>query len=89
MQRIRSILCSWYKREKCARFPGLSKEEYSLPILIVELKGLGLGQDLNLDSNETRFIIFSQRKENISSVTNNIDTDKKVSISVKVRQFIL
>ena len=57
------------------RFPGLSTEECPNLTLIVELKGLGLGKDLNPNSNVTGCAIFSQRKENASSGAEGDDDD--------------
>ena len=61
--------------KKCMRFPILSEEECPNLILIVELKGLGLGKDLNPNSNVTGCAIFSQRKENASSGAEGDDDD--------------
>ena len=68
------------------RFPGLTKEECTLPMLVVEIKGLGLGQDLNPNINVVGYVIFSQRKDNNASSATDDDND--VSTSVKVRQFM-
>ena len=46
------------------RFPGLNKDESPLPTLVVEIKGLGLGKDLNSNINVIGYVIFSQGKEN-------------------------
>ena len=43
-------------------FPGLTKEECPLPTLVVEIKGLGLGQDLKPNNNVIGYFIFSQKK---------------------------
>ena len=73
--------------KKCMRFLGLTKEECPLPILVVEIKGLGLGQDLNPNSNVLGYVSLSQRKENNASGT--ADNDNNVSTSSKVRQRML
>ena len=49
--------------EKCIKFPSLSKEEYPLPILIVELKGLRLRQDLNPNSNISGYVNSPKEKK--------------------------
>ena len=82
------IFCAAGMRgKKCMRFPGLTKDECPMSILVVEIKGLGLAQDLNPNSNITGYVIFSQRKENFSR--NNVDDEEDASISVRVRHFIL
>ena len=59
----KKFLWSWNDREKMHRFPGLTKEEYPLPMLVVETKGLGVGQDLNPNSNVIGYVIFSKKRE--------------------------
>ena len=56
-------------------------------MLVVELKGLGLGQDLNPNNNVICHVIFSQKKENTTG--GGAEQDDNVSTSVKARQFIL
>ena len=51
------------RREKCIRFLGLTKEECPLPMLVVEIKGLVLGKDLNPNSDVIGYVIFSKKRE--------------------------
>ena len=43
---------------KCMKFPGFSKEELPNPLLIIEIRGLGLAQDLNPNSDTVGCVIF-------------------------------
>ena len=72
--------------KKHMQFPGLTKEECPMPILVVDIKGLGLVQDLNSNSNATSHVIFSQRKE--KSSLNDVDDEEYASVSIRVRQLI-
>ena len=72
---------------KHIRFPGLTKEGCPLPTLVIEIKGLGLDQDLNPNSNVTWCVIFSQRKE--GATTSVTDYEDDASIAVKLRQCTL
>ena len=67
---------------KCIRFPGFSKEELPNEILIIEIKGLGLSQDLNPNSDAVGYVIFSQGKGD--TATGQDDIEENISISVKV-----
>ena len=73
--------------KKCIRFLGLTKEECHFPTLVVEVKGLVLGQDLKPSNNAICYVIFSQKKENAAA--GGAEEDDDASTSVKVRQFIL
>ena len=56
-------------------------------MLVIEIKNIPLTQDLNLNSNTTRHIMFSQRRE--STATSAIDDEDDIHMSVRVRQFVL
>ena len=56
-------------------------------MLVIEIKNLALTQDLNLNSNTTGHIMFSQRRE--STTTSAIDDEDDIHMSVRVRQFVL
>ena len=75
--------------KKCIRFPSLSKEECPRNILIVEIKGLGLAQDLNPNSSISGYVIFSQSKNidiNESSLENNENNENEdATISIHIR----
>ena len=81
------IFCVASMRGKnCVRFPGLTKEEFPMPILVFKIKGLGLAQDLNPNSNTTGCAIFYNEK---NFASNGFDDDNDASISVWVYCFIL
>ena len=73
---------------KCIRFPGFSKEDLPDEMLVTEIKGLSLSQDLNPNSDTMVYVIFSQVKGDTLDEAQD-DTDEKVTMSIRVRQFIL
>ena len=69
------------------RFSGLTKQECPLPFLAIEVKGLGLAQDLKHGSNISGRVVLSQRRQ--SATTSATDDEGNISISVKISQFAL
>ena len=69
-------------------FPEFTKEQLPNEILKIEIKGLCLAQDLNLNSITVRCVIFSQGKGSINSTIQDND-EEKASISVRVRHVML
>ena len=68
-------------------FLEFSKNECPFPALIVETKGLGLAQDLNLSSNTAGHVAFFQGKE--GSTRNPNDDEADISVSMMFEQFAL
>ena len=68
--KFKSMLCeeqevfyvAGMRGEKCMQFPGLTKEEYLLPRSVVEIKALGLRQDLNPNSNFICYVPSKKRE---------------------------
>ena len=85
MQKQEVYCAAGMRGNKCIWIPCLTKEECALKTLVVEIKGLWLGQYLNPNSNVIGCVVFSQ-KEN--TVTVSTEEDDDVLMSVKVRQFV-
>ena len=49
----------------CIRFPGFSKKELPNKTLMIEIKGIGLSQCLNPNSDVTGHTILSQGKGDV------------------------